>query len=79
MKTCKTCAIEKEIKKFSGRAAVCSVCVYSIKKDKVKDYYIKNKEIIIKRVLEVYHFKNDDIPNKKRGRKKMELIKIQII
>jgi len=40
MKTCKICTIEKEIKKFSGRSAVCSVCVYSTKKDKLKDYYI---------------------------------------
>jgi len=67
---------EKEIKKFSGRSAVCSVCVYSTKKDKLKDYYIKNKEEIFKRVLEVYHFKHDDIPKKKAGRKRMELIKI---
>jgi len=71
MKTCKTCMTEKEIKKFSGRSAVCSVCVYSTKKDKLKDYYIKNKEEIIKRVLEVYHFKHDDIPKKKQEEREL--------
>ena len=75
LKKCKTCEIEKELKKFSGRSAVCSACIYSTKKDASKQYYIKNKEHIVKRVLEIYHFRHDDLPKQKPGRKKIELVK----
>ena len=44
-------------------------------KDASKQYYIKNKEHIVKRVLEIYHFRHDDLPKQKPGRKKIELIK----
>ena len=79
LKTCKTCNIEKEMKKFSGRSAVCSMCIYAPRKEKSKEYYQKNKDHIIARVKEIWHFRHDDLPKQKRGRKQILLVKPEII
>jgi len=78
-KICKKCNIEKDKKKYSGRSAVCCACVYAPRKEKSKEYYQNNKEHIIARVLEIWHFRHDDLPKQKRGRKKILLVKPESI
>ena len=42
-KICKLCKVEQQRHgDFSGRSAVCCKCVYAIKKDYFKQYYITN-------------------------------------